>query len=140
MSLVPRPSTWAPQVVWIIYSTFSADEKSMLLLRGDNSEAPSTDLRMFARAEQKIVAEAHRLDHSLFAHRQPRLRLAVRDLSVNGMSAISEQPVEKGEHVGVSFPAEGGRRAWGAYGRVVRCEPSATGYRLAVEFDPLPAA
>jgi len=112
----------------------------MLLLRRDKSEAASTDLRMFARAEQKIVAEAHRLDHSLIAHRQPRLRLAVRDLSVNGMSAISEQPVEKGEHVGVSFPAEGGQRAWGAYGRVVRCEPSAMGYRLAVEFDPLPAA
>src|SRR4051794_16609321 len=127
-------------VLWIIYSAFWADEKSMLLLRREKTEAPSTDLRMFARAEQKMVAEAHRLDHSLMAHRQPRLRLAVRDLSVNGMSAICEQPVEKGEHVGVSFPAEGGRRGWGAYGRVVRCEPSATGYRLAVEFDPLPAA
>jgi hypothetical protein len=115
-------------------------KKSMLLLQRQPKPATSSDLRMFARTEQKIVAEAHRLDHSLIAHRQPRLRLAVRDLSVNGMSAISEQPVEKGEHVGVSFPAEGGRRAWGAYGRVVRCEPSATGYRLAVEFDPLPAA
>ena len=112
----------------------------MLQLRRDNAEAPSSDLRMFARKEQKMIAEAHRLDHSLIAHRQPRLRLAVRDLSVNGMSAISEQPVEKGEHVGVSFPAEAGHRAWGAYGRVVRCEPSAMGYRLAVEFDPLPAA
>ncbi len=95
---------------------------------------------MFARKEQKMIVEGRRLDHSLAAHRQPRLRLAVRDLSVNGMSAICEQPVEKGEHVGVSFPAEGGQRAWGAYGRVVRCEPSAMGYRVAVEFDPLPAA
>jgi hypothetical protein len=127
-------------VVWITSSIFSADDNTMLLLRSDNQKAPSPDLRMFARTEQKMIAEAHRLDHSVIAHRQPRLRLAVRDLSVNGMSAISEQPVEKGEHVGVSFPADGGHRAWGAYGRVVRCEPSAMGYRLAVEFDPLPAA
>src|SRR6266568_4697273 len=112
----------------------------MLLLRRDKPQVPSADLRMFARTEQKMIAEAHRLDHSLIARRQPRLRLAVRDLSVNGMSAISDQPVEKGEHVGVSFPAEGGQRAWGAYGRVVRCEPSAMGYSLAVEFDPLHAA
>jgi hypothetical protein len=112
----------------------------LLLHREEKSTTPATDLRMFARTEQKMIAEAHRLDHSVIAHRQPRLRLAVRDLSVNGMSAISEQPVEKGEHVGVSFPADGGHRAWGAYGRVVRCEPSAMGYRLAVEFDPLPAA
>jgi hypothetical protein len=112
----------------------------MLTLRRNKAETPSHDLRMFARKERKMIVEGRRLDHSLAAHRQPRLRLAVRDLSVNGMSAICEQPVEKGEHVGVSFPAEGGQRAWGAYGRVVRCEPSAMGYRVAVEFDPLPAA
>jgi hypothetical protein len=112
----------------------------MLTLRRNKAQAASQDLRMFARKEQKMIVEGRRLDHSLAAHRQPRLRLAVRDLSVNGMSAICEQPVEKGEHVGVSFPAVGGQRAWGAYGRVVRCEPSAMGYRVAVEFDPLPAA
>jgi hypothetical protein len=112
----------------------------MLQLRREKVEAPSADLRMFARKEQKMVAEAHRLDHSIIAHRQPRFRLAVRDMSVNGMSAFCEQPVEKGEHIGLSFPAESGQRAWGAYGRVVRCEPSALGYRVAVEFDPLPAA
>jgi hypothetical protein len=95
---------------------------------------------MFARKEQKMIAEATRLDHSIVAHRQPKLRLAVRDMSVNGMSAFSETPVQKGEHIGVSFPGEGGQRAWGAYGRVVRVEPSALGYRVAVEFDPLPAA
>src|SRR5258705_13875220 len=111
----------------------------MLQLRRDNAEAPSSDLRMFARKEQKMIAEAHRLDHSLIAHRQPRLRLAVRDMSVNGMSAFSETPVQKGEHIGVSFPAQSGQRAWGADGPVVRSEPSALGYLLAGEFDPLPA-
>jgi len=112
----------------------------MLTLARNKPLPPSADLRMFARKEQKMVAEAHRLDHSIIAHREPRLRLAVRDMSVNGMSAFSQTPVQKGEHIGLSFPAEGGQRAWGAYGRVVRCEPSALGYRVAVEFDPLPAA
>jgi len=87
-----------------------------------------------------MLVEARRLDHSLSARRQPRLTLDVRDLSVGGMSALSDQPVVQGEHVRVSFPASNGSPWWDAFGRVVRCEPSALGYRLAVEFDPLPAA
>jgi hypothetical protein len=31
-------------------------------------------------------------------------------------------------------------RGWDAYGRVVRCDASTFGYRVAVEFDTLPAA
>jgi hypothetical protein len=31
-------------------------------------------------------------------------------------------------------------RGWDAVGRVLRCDPSGLGYRVAVEFDPLPAA
>jgi hypothetical protein len=29
---------------------------------------------------------------------------------------------------------------WHAAGRVIRCMPSALGYRVAVEFDPIPMA
>ena len=96
--------------------------------------------RLFARETVHLDAEARRLDHSLPAYRQPRIILAVRDLSVSGMSAVSLQPLSRGEHVGVSFPAHYPHGAWDAFGRVVRCEPSALGYRVAVEFDPLPAA
>jgi hypothetical protein len=42
--------------------------------------------------------------------------------------------------VSVFFPPQGASRGWDAYGRVIRCEPSGMGYRIAVEFDPLPAA
>ena len=96
--------------------------------------------RLFQRVSRPAAAEARRLDNTLMARRQPRLTMNVRDVSVNGMSAECEQPVIMGEHLSVVFAAEAGSRGWGAFGRVVRCEPSAMGYRVAVEFDPLPAA
>jgi hypothetical protein len=52
-------------------------------------------------------------------------------------------PLDRGERISVQFPAaaDGPARAgWEARGRVLRCEASATGYRVAVEFDPLPTA
>jgi len=102
--------------------------------------APQIDRRIFAREEVNIQADARRLDHSLPAYRQPYINLIVRDLSVGGISALSDVPLLKGEHVGVSFPANFPHRPWDAFGRVIRCEPSALGYHVAVEFDPLPAA
>ena len=45
-----------------------------------------------------------------------------------------------GERLAVFFPPQGIKRGWDAYGRVIRCNPSAMGYRIAVEFDPIPAA
>ena len=96
--------------------------------------------RMFPRKEVRARVEGRRLDHALTALRQPQLSLAMRDLSLGGMSAISQTPVARGERIGVFFPPQGPARGWDAYGRVVRCEPSAMGYRVAVEFDPLPAA
>jgi catalase (peroxidase I) len=84
--------------------------------------------------------EARRLDHSLSALRDRRVSLAMRDLSLGGLSAIASAPIDAGERISVCFPPEGTQRGWDAYGRVLRCEPSATGYRVAVEFDPLPAA
>jgi hypothetical protein len=98
------------------------------------------DRRLFSREAVHLEAEARRLDHSVAAYRQPRISLAVRDLSAGGMSALSLVPLSKGEHVGVCFPGEQAGGVWDAFGRVVRCEPSALGYRVAVEFDPLPAA
>lgn len=100
---------------------------------------PKTHLKL-ATDDSAYHVEARRLDHSLAAHRQPRMSLSVRDISMDGLSAITDQPVVRGEHVGISFPADDGRRSWGAVGRVVRCEPEDEGYRIAVEFDPLPAA
>ncbi|HEX2972107.1 MAG TPA: PilZ domain-containing protein [Tepidisphaeraceae bacterium] len=100
----------------------------------------SAERRLFPRREVNLSAQARRLDHSLAAHRQPQVSLAVRDLSLSGLSALVEVPLNYGERVGVSFAARDNQRPWDAFGRVVRCEESALGYRVAVEFDLLPAA
>jgi hypothetical protein len=97
--------------------------------------------RMFPRKEIHAQVEGKRLDHSIQARISPRLSLHLRDLSFGGLSAISQTPLGRGERLNVIFPPLGDfRRGWDAYGRVIRCEPSSVGYRIAVEFDPLPAA
>jgi hypothetical protein len=80
--------------------------------------------RLFPRKEIHTRVEGRRLDHTLTARRDPHVSLALRDLSLGGLSA----------------PPQGAARGWDAYGRVIRCEPSGIGYRVAMEFDPLPAA
>lgn len=104
------------------------------------TEQDGAERRMFPRKEIHSRVQGRRMDHSVSAHRQPFLNLALRDLSLGGLSAISQGPVELGERVAIFFPPQGANRGWDAYGRVLRCEPSALGYRVAVEFDPLPAA
>jgi len=102
--------------------------------------AQGAERRVFPRQEVHARVDGMRLDHTIQAHRQPQLSLALRDLSLGGMSALSQTPLEQGERMSVFFPPQGAKRGWDAYGRVLRCEPSTMGYHVAVEFDPLPAA
>jgi len=95
---------------------------------------------MFPRKEIHATVQGHRLDHTIDARQMPRMSLALRDLSLGGLSAICDRPLKQGEHLTVFFPREGMLRGWDAFGRVLRCDPSGLGYRVAVEFDPLPAA
>ncbi len=96
--------------------------------------------RVFPRTASDASIEIRRIDHTINARQAPRLRADVRDVSVGGLSALSDNPLSAGEHLIVSFPDRPMKLGWTAFGRVIRCEPSAMGYRLAVEFDPLPAA
>jgi hypothetical protein len=96
--------------------------------------------RMFPRKTVHARIEARRLDHTILAHRSPRLSLELNDLSIGGLSASADLPLQAGERLSVFFPPAGAMHGWDAYGRVVRCEPSSMGYRVALEFDPLPAA
>jgi hypothetical protein len=96
--------------------------------------------RIFERKEIEARVEGRRLDHSVPARQQPHLRLSLRDLSLGGLAANSEQPLACGERVAVFFPPSSGSRGWDAFGRVIRCDPSHIGYRIAVEFDPMPQA
>jgi hypothetical protein len=107
-----------------------------LSITGDGAER-----RMFPRKEVSVRVQGKRLDHSVEARQQPQLSFMLRDVSLGGLAAVSDMPVGRGERITVFFPPEGPARGWDAYGRVIRCEPSQMGgYRVAVAFDPLPAA
>ena len=105
-----------------------------------NFKLDPRERRVFTRKEIQTRVEGRRLDHSVPARQQPQVSLALRDLSVGGLSAVSEQPLGTGERVAVFFPPQGVNRGWDAYGRVIRCDASNFGYQIAVEFDPIPAA
>ena len=96
--------------------------------------------RVFERKEIQARVQGQRLDHSIPARQQPHVSLALRDLSIGGLSAISTQPMDAGERVAVFFPPQGVNRGWDAYGRIIRCDPSHFGYRVAVEFEQIPMA
>ena len=96
--------------------------------------------RVFPRKEVHAQLVAARTDHTLEALRTPSLTLYLRDLSLGGMSAISPFPLKQGERLSLHFPRTGTMGGWDAAGYVLRCVQSALGYRVAVEFDPLPAA
>jgi len=103
-------------------------------------EKTGAERRVFQRKEVHASAESSRIDHTIAARRTPKFNLHLRDLSFGGLSAISPVPLDRGERLSVFIPALGTHNGWDAMGKVLRCEPSAMGFRVAVEFDPLPAA
>jgi hypothetical protein len=105
-----------------------------------NAPEPNDNRRIFPRKECHAQVEGRRLDHTVPAHRFPQLTLALRDLSFGGLSAIVTSPLDLGEKLAVYFPRQGALKEWDAVGRVLRCDASSMGYRVAVEFDPLPMA
>ena len=96
--------------------------------------------RTFTRKEIQVRVEGKRMDHSIPARQQPHVSLALRDLSVGGLSGVSDLPLAAGERIAVFFPPQGCNRGWDAYGRVIRCNPCHQGYQIAVEFDPIAMA
>lgn len=106
----------------------------------DRNETLVLERRIFGRRRVNVTADARRLDHTVAARREPRVKLMVKDLSLGGLAAVSSTKVECGEFVGVTFPPELGQRGWNAFGRVIRCEAGDEGYHVAVEFEALPAA
>jgi len=96
--------------------------------------------RIFPRKDASGPLESHRMDHTVAARQEPRLTLYLRDLSLGGLSAMSPTPLARGERLAVFFPQSNGHGGWDAMARVIRCEQSSLGYRVAMEFDPLPAA
>ena len=110
--------------------------------RTAEAEKAAAERRIFPRKEVHALVQGRRMDHTVSACQVPQMTLTLRDLSLGGLSAVSPTPLDRGERLTVYFPAQGPLRGWDAYGRVIRCDPNATGigYRVAVEFDALPAA
>jgi len=109
--------------------------------RSEPAERPlRIERRVFGRAPAHVRVEARRLANTLSALRRPLVNLHVRDISLGGLSALTEHPIEEGEQLEVYLPSVNGMPPWDAYGRVVRCETSPLGYRVALEFEPRPAA
>lgn len=118
-------------------------QPTLRLVRDDDvvvEQSQGRERRVFPRRQVTVTVTGRRLDHSIPARREPVVALNVRDVSVGGMSALTETPVMLGERIAVSFPREGLKMGWSACGRVIRCEPAALGYRIAVEFEALPNA
>jgi PilZ domain-containing protein len=113
---------------------------ALLKMAQMGSEEGAAERRMFDRAPADGQAMGHRVDHTLSARQNPRLTLELRDLSLGGMAAVADFPLERGEHLSVVFPRRGLAPAWNALGRVVRCEETPFGYCVGIEFEPLLAA
>lgn len=97
------------------------------------------DRRVFQRRAAQGTVIARRLDHALPSRRHPQLALDLCDLSVGGLSAISDLPINPGERVNIDLRADD-IPPFNACARVVRCEMSGMGYRVAVAFEALPLA
>ena len=113
---------------------------ALLKLVDENDIGSGAERRVFPRKEVQGEALGRRLDHSLAALRQPVLKMSLRDVSAGGLCALSDTPIPAGERVTISVNSGAMSGGWDAYGRVIRCAPSGAGYRVAVEFDRLPAA
>lgn len=111
-----------------------------LVMTDASASTGGAERRVFPRKEVAARIQGRRMDHTIPARREPFLNLSLRDLSMGGLSAISQSPVQRGERVSVFFPPQGVQRGWDALGRVIRCDASGFGYRIAVEFDPIPMA
>lgn len=100
----------------------------------------SAERRMFTRREDHRRILARRMDHSLDARKTPDLFLDMHDLSIGGVGALSDVALTIGERICVFVSSNERGGSWHMPGHVVRCEASATGYRLGVAFDTMPAA
>ncbi|MBC7782329.1 MAG: PilZ domain-containing protein [Burkholderiales bacterium] len=65
------------------------------------------------------------------------VHIELRDISVSGVSGWSDRNLRRGERVHINFPADGFKRGFNTFGKVVRCDARATGYQVAIQFDQL---
>ena len=75
---------------------------ALLKMPRQKVEPSNEERRIFPRKEVHNWIEGRRMDHSLTALRDRRVSLAMRDLSLGGLSAISSAPLDDGERISVN--------------------------------------
>lgn len=95
--------------------------------------------RRHGRRKVNATAEARRLDNTLAACREPRVRITILDVSEGGIAAMSRSPVVTGERLLVIPPPQA-RLPLQVFGVVVRCDARRDGWFLAIRFDSINAA
>ena len=112
-------------------------DRPIMRLVNDTDDEPA--LRISPKSIRQ-VARATRLDHAIKARQNPLLQLVIRQVSDEGATGTSDQPLDPEERLSVLFPSRGFTAAWSAVGRVVQCEPIGDGYKVAIQFDMTPSA
>lgn len=101
------------------------------LTQSSEATVAHDDRRMFSRRPAYGT-----IDAIITTDHEP-IHVELRDLSVGGVGGLMNRAVSRGASVMLSFPPEGFSRGFNTRGKVVRCEPSATGYRVGIQFDRL---
>lgn len=102
------------------------------LMKSDSKgSGPTDERRLFPR--RPIYGSINGL---VTSNHQP-IQLELRDWSVSGVGGYTNRMIHRGASVTLSFPPDGFKKGFNARGKVVRCEPSATGYRIGIQFDHL---
>lgn len=102
-----------------------------LLKSGSTGSDQDDERRLFPRRP------AYGSIHGIVTSDHQPIQLELKDWSVGGVGAYTNRMIHRGASVMLSFPPDGMKRGFNARGRVVRCEPSATGYRIGIQFDRL---
>jgi len=98
------------------------------------------DRRIFPRKRVALSLECVTNNGTVDPTSRGRLHLEVQDLSLSGLSALVEQPIVKNSRMAVFFPPQHPCQGALASGKVIRCERTADGYRISIEFDRFPSA
>jgi len=101
---------------------------------------PTKDRRIFPRKRVALNLECVSNNGTAHTESRGRVRLAVQDLSLGGLSAFVDQPIVKDSRVAVFFPRQHPCQGALTSGRVIGCEREGEHYRIRVEFDQFPSA
>ena len=107
----------------------------MVTLAETPAERTHDDRRLFPRMHASGIVSGHRFGRK--KEGVAALDIDLRDISISGVSGWVDAALDPGDKVHLSFPADGFKRGFNTFGKVIRCDVRATGYQVAIQFDRL---